>query len=85
MVFIAIGICEFSIDWTTGQFSIQPISFYAPAISFARAGPHAPWFFIGTIPLGAILFWIRRPSLIRSQETTALEIPPTQPAQETII
>jgi hypothetical protein len=82
MVFIAIGIVEFSINWTTGQFFIQPISFYIPAISFYRAGPYAPWIFIGTLPLGAILFWIRRPALIRSQAIPAPDARTLEPTQE---
>lgn len=60
VIFILLGVSAIQINWTTGQYAIQLISVHLLGASAFAAGPHAPWVISASIPLGAILFWIKR-------------------------
>ena len=58
-----IGVGSFSIDWSTGATSFNPLRLQVLAAGFVRAGPVAPWIVSWSIPLGAILMlivWLRK-------------------------
>ena len=55
---IAIGVVEFSINWTTGDWAIAPISIHIPVAGATTMSPYAPWILYFTLPIGAIAFWI---------------------------
>lgn len=65
VIFILLGVSAIQIDWTTGQYAIQLISVHLLGASAVAAGPHAPWIISASIPLGAILFWIKRKRYIQ--------------------
>jgi hypothetical protein len=67
IIFILIGIGKFTINWTTGQSGIQPLYFQLVGAS-AFAPPYGAWLISISLPLGAILFLIRRKKLIESAE-----------------
>jgi len=65
VIFILFGFGKLSLNWTTGQFffnllSIQIQLFGAGCI---KQGIYAPWFISISVPLGAIIFLIRRNKL----------------------
>jgi glycosyltransferase involved in cell wall biosynthesis len=60
IVFILFGIGQFSINWTTGQFGFKPISIQLFGFGAVAVSIYAPWILLFSIPIGAILFWIRR-------------------------
>lgn len=60
IIFILLGISAIRINWTTGQYAIQLLSVHLLGASASAAGPYAPWIISVSLPLGAILFWIRR-------------------------
>lgn len=62
-IFIALGFVQFSLNWTTGQTSILPLSFLLLGAGFNQAGPHAPVILTFAVPVGAIVFWLRRKAL----------------------
>ena len=69
-IFILFGVCQVSLNWTTGQVGVNPISVALFASGFAKAGPYAPVIISSSFPLGAAVFlWKRR----------ALANPPLQP------
>lgn len=48
----------FSLDWATGAWAIQPISFLLLGAAGMQAGPLAPWIMSFALPLPAIAFLI---------------------------
>ncbi|MCF7981573.1 MAG: hypothetical protein K9K86_06280, partial [Pseudomonadales bacterium] len=64
VIFVLVGIGSISINWSTGQFGIQPLSIKLFSASAVAAGPFAPWIISASVPLGAIMFWFRRKGFI---------------------
>ena len=60
IVFILFGFVQFSLNWTVGSVNITTLSFLLLGAGFAQAGPAAPYVFTVAIPLGAILFFVKR-------------------------
>jgi hypothetical protein len=56
-----IGVCSFSVNWTTGQFSIALFALHLPP-GGGFAFFYGPWNFYISIPVGAIFFLGRRSS-----------------------
>ena len=71
LVFVALGLVQFSLNWTDGSYAVQPISFALLGAGFSRAGPYAPFVFTVSIPLGAIVFLARRKYLTARSEARA--------------
>jgi hypothetical protein len=70
IIFILIGIGEFTVNWTTGQWNFAPLSFQLlGAASFAP--PYGAWLISISLPLGAILFFLKREKLIASVEAAS--------------
>ncbi len=65
IIFILVGMFKFSLNWTTGQVWINLLSFQILGAGFVRASVYAPWIFMFSIPVGAILFWIKKGKGIR--------------------
>jgi hypothetical protein len=61
--FMFVGICHFSLNWTTGELGFQPIYFHIPGVGMYRAGLYGPWALFASIPIGAIIFLIKRKKL----------------------
>lgn len=65
VIFILLGVSAIQLNWTTGQFAFQLLNVNLLGASAGAAGPHAPWVISASIPLGAIIFWIKRKRYIR--------------------
>ena len=63
ILFILFGFVTVGFNWTTGAFSVQPISFLLFGAS-AFASPYGPWTLSVAFPLGAIWFLLRRRSYV---------------------
>jgi hypothetical protein len=63
ILFILFGFVTVGLNWTTGAFSVQPISFmlFGAACS---ASPYGPWTLSAAFPLGAVWFLLRRRSYV---------------------
>ncbi len=59
-IFIALGFVQFSLNWTTGQTNVLPLSFLLLGAGFNKVGLHAPLILTFAVPVGAIVFWLRR-------------------------
>lgn len=77
IVLILIGFGQFRLNWTTGVWDVQPISFNLLGAGWFRASSYAPVILTFALPLGAILFLICRPRLRRKDE------PPPLPSEIT--
>ena len=70
IIFIFVGLGKIGINWTTGQILFQPISIQIQLFgsAFFRAGPYSPWVISTSLPLGAIIFLIKRKKLLIEKE-----------------
>jgi len=59
-IFTLIGVGQVSLDWTSGQYSFHPANFMLFSSGFFRADAFSPYVISVTIPLGAIIFLVRR-------------------------
>jgi hypothetical protein len=58
--FILAGVCQFNLNWTTGQLGFVPLAVQVFGAHWVRAGLVGPIIISFGIPLGAILFWMHR-------------------------
>lgn len=78
-LFTLIGVFTVSINWSTGELSVQPLSFLLlSASTFGSA--YSPWFVNVAFPIGAVCFLWRRHVLLRQAATT----PATPPAPPSV-
>ncbi|KOY86533.1 hypothetical protein AD998_10600 [bacterium 336/3] len=72
-----------SINWSTGDIehsffiygnNFTTFSFFnIPSVNYFKANLISPWFIFFHIPFGAILFWIRRKSLLKKSKSQKIE------------
>jgi hypothetical protein len=69
IIFILFGFGKFSLNWTTGQFFFNPLSVHFEMFGAAavRWGLYAPWIISISVPVGAIVFLIRRKRLAAAE------------------
>lgn len=75
ILFVMFGLARLSVDWTTGQWAINPVN-----VLFLGAGAFAPlygaWVISISFPLGAVIFLLKRKSLSKQHNDTAVFIQP---------
>ncbi len=59
LVAVLIGVGDLSLNWTTGVYGFNFLSFGIFSAGFTSAGAYAPWLMSLYFPLGALLFWFR--------------------------
>jgi hypothetical protein len=59
-LFVAIGIGQVTLNWTTGGIAIQPLQVSLLGAGFSRPGLYGPWFLSLGVPIGAVIFLLRR-------------------------
>jgi hypothetical protein len=72
IIFILCGVGQFAMNWTTGETLFNPIYFSllgAGVFSF----PYGPWTVSISLPLGAIIFLIRRKRLSKPAQLEAID------------
>jgi hypothetical protein len=57
---ICSGVCQLSVNWTTGSLAVFPVSVSFPPVRALSDGPYSPWVLYVAFPLGAVCFWIVR-------------------------
>lgn len=67
ILFILIGFVGFKLNWTTGYSEIQLVHFKILGAGFIKYGAVNPWIVSFSIPLGAILFWVKRARIKRKK------------------
>jgi hypothetical protein len=60
ILFILVGVVGFSLNWTTGAVGIRMISIHLLGAGFSATSVYSPWILTVAIPLGAIVFWVKR-------------------------
>lgn len=64
IIFILLGCGAVQVNWTNGAYAIQLLSIHLLGASATAAGLAAPWVLSASFPLGAVVFWLRRKTLI---------------------
>lgn len=64
-IFISFGFVQFNFNWSTGALSYKLLYIALFGSGFASHGLYTPWVFTTSIPVGAILYWLRRSKLRR--------------------
>ena len=64
IIFILLGFGSIQINWTSGEYAIQLLTVYLFGASAIAYGIHAPWIISASVPIGAIIFWIKRKNII---------------------
>jgi hypothetical protein len=64
IIFILIAFCRISLNWTTGHIFFEPFTFVLFGAGFMQVNLGPMMFQLG-VPVGAIIFWIRRGKWIR--------------------
>ena len=64
-IFTLLGLTSIGINWTTGQLSFQLLTVQLLSASATAASPYSPWFVSFSIPIGALMFWIKRSRIKR--------------------
>ena len=59
---ILFGVGQFGVNWTTGEYQLQPIGFQLLGAG-AFAPPYGPWTLTIALPLGAVIFLVLRERL----------------------
>ena len=60
VLFVACGLVQFHFNWSSGAWILQPVSLQLLGAGFSKNGPVAPWMFTLSLPVGALLFLLRR-------------------------
>ncbi len=60
VLFVLCGVVQFSLDWTTGAFNINPLSFQLLGAGFFKPYPFGAVTIGVSLPLGAIVFLFQR-------------------------
>jgi len=74
--FILFGVAGVTINWTTGQIALQPLSIHLFGAGAVRSSPYSPWLVSVAFPLGAVVFLARRR---RARDATPVAAIPTTP------
>jgi hypothetical protein len=64
ILFILLGFITFTLNWTDGQIGFKLISLKLFGAGFTKFGIIEPWILSFAIPIGAIVFWVKRKSTI---------------------
>lgn len=76
LIFVLIGFMQFTVNWTNGAFNINPISFELLGAGFTRASSYAPVLLTVSLPIGALVFLVRRRKWLCTDTTAATEPSP---------
>jgi hypothetical protein len=71
-IFILFGVGSLVVNWTTGELNFRPLAVQILCASVTAVPAYGPWMVAVSMPLGAILFVIKRR---KSAELTALRTP----------
>jgi hypothetical protein len=67
IIFMLFGFGKYSFNWTSGQMGFQSLSVQIFPVGFFVGGPYAPWIIHICIPLGALLFLLKRRKIKKTE------------------
>jgi len=73
VLFVMVGFMGLNMNWTTGAVSFVAINIGVPTVR-AWSNTYSPWIIQITLPLGAIVFWLRRRDLMAVARTAETDM-----------
>jgi hypothetical protein len=70
VLFMLVGVVRLNLDWTTGAVSLMPLYFLLLGSAAFKSGVAGAWVLSTSLPLGAILFMLRRRRWLEKAEAT---------------
>lgn len=61
IIVVLLGVTSLSLNWTSGEIGFQPLSILLFSAGASASSIYSPWTISLALPIGAILFWIKRP------------------------
>jgi len=74
-VFILFGVGRLAINWTTGEMALTPFAVHIPCASATEVPAYGPWVVSISLPLGAILFLLKKIGNLDSAESREPSLP----------
>lgn len=68
-VFILFGVGRLAINWTTGEMALTPFAVHIPCASATEVPAYGPWVVSISLPLGAVIFLLKKIGNLESQES----------------
>ncbi len=69
ILFILFSIFVFTVNWTTGELSMNLLHLDLAGAGMTRGGVAGPWLLRISFPLGAVIFWAKRRQLKQKQKS----------------
>jgi hypothetical protein len=64
LLFILLGVGGLTLNWTTGEVTVNLLRVQLISASVGATSPYAPWFVTLSLPIGAIVFLVERRRLV---------------------
>lgn len=77
-VFIAVGLVQFTLNWTSGAINVQALTFMVLGAGFMQASPYTPLLLSVAVPVGAVVFLLKRRSWLAAPAPAAVQDFPAQ-------
>ncbi|GEM_PF-861950 len=75
IIFISLGIGQLSVNWATGQLGFQMLQLQLLGAGCIRSGLYGPWILTVGMPVGAIIFFVKRKSFSFSHAQSKVTSP----------
>jgi len=75
IIFMLFGFGRYSFNWTSGQVGFQPLFIQLIPTSAFKHGLYAPWFIYISVPIGALLFLLKRRKIRKTESVDASMAP----------
>ena len=75
ILFISVGFIRFKLNWVTGDIVFTPLSMMVLGAGYMTESPFAPIWLIVTLPIGAVVFLIKRRTLIHHTDGGEIPMP----------
>lgn len=79
ILFILVGIVQFSLNWTTGQIGFRLVNFQLLGSGALAASVHSPWILSFSLPVGAFMFWMKRDQIRAKPSSSETPTSPVEP------
>ncbi|MDR4460947.1 MAG: hypothetical protein MRJ67_10615 [Nitrospirales bacterium] len=76
VLFILFGIGQVTLNWSEGSLHMTPLAIQLLGVGYTRHGLYAPWLLTVSLPLGAMVFLLRRKAWLVPTLRPDKELPP---------
>jgi len=75
IIFMLFGFGRYSFNWTSGQMGFQPLAIQLIPTSVFKHGLYAPWIIYISVPVGALLFILKRRKIRKTESVDVSRVP----------